>query len=108
MNGGIYHHYQSPRTTHIIASNLPDVKVKNLKGNEPIVSPKWISESMAAGKLLDWTNYLLYTAKASDQPKIKDFVSVKAKEPSIKAKDAKDEKFLGKLHFLRENSHSFS
>ena len=93
MNGGIYHHYQSPRTTHIIASRLPDVKIKKLKGNEPIVSPKWISESMEAGKLLDYTNYLLYTAKASDQPVIKDFATT-----LTKAKDAKDEKFLGEFY----------
>ena len=93
MNGGIYHHYQSPRTTHIIASRLPDVKIKRLKGNEPIVSPKWISESMEAGKLLDYTNYLLYTAKASDQPVIKDFATT-----LTKAKDAKDEKFLGEFY----------
>ena len=36
MNGGTFHHYQSSRTTHIIAINLPDTKVKALKGNEPI------------------------------------------------------------------------
>ena len=93
MNGGIYHHYQSPRTTHIIASRLPDVKVKRLKGNEPIVKPDWITESMEAGKLLDYTNYLLYTAKASNQPVIKDFATV-----TNKAKDAKDDKFLGEFY----------
>ena len=49
---------------------------------------------MAAGKLLDFTNYLLYTAKASNQPKIKDFAT-------SKARDAKDEKFLGKFQFFR-------
>lgn len=27
--GGVFHHYKSHKTTHIIASNLPDVKVGN-------------------------------------------------------------------------------
>ena len=28
-HGGVFHHYRNPSTTHIIASNLPDVKVKS-------------------------------------------------------------------------------
>ena len=28
-HGGVFHHYKSHKTTHIIASNLPDVKVGN-------------------------------------------------------------------------------
>jgi hypothetical protein len=37
-HGGVYHHYYNSRkTTHIIASNLPDVKVRQLKGPELIV-----------------------------------------------------------------------
>ena len=43
MNGGTYHHYfNSRKTTHIIATNLPDSKVKALKGDEPICHPDWI------------------------------------------------------------------
>ena len=26
-HGGVFHHYKNSRTTHLIASNLPDVKV---------------------------------------------------------------------------------
>ena len=37
-HSGVYHHYYNSRkTTHIIASNLPDVKVRQLKGHELIV-----------------------------------------------------------------------
>ena len=104
MNGGIFHHYKSHRTTHIIAINLPDTKVKNLKGNEPICHPKWIVESLKAGKLLDYTDYLLYSNVTSSQPKIS-FPKVVQNEPSKvaqneppKAKDAKDEKFLGEFY----------
>ena len=50
-----------------------------------ICSPKWISESLQAGKLLDYTNYLLYSNASSSQPKLN----------FAKAKDAKNENFLG-------------
>ena len=70
MNGGIFYHYPSSRTTHYIATNLPDVKMKALKGNEVIVTPNWITESLAGGKLLDYKKYLLYTKQTSNQPKI--------------------------------------
>ena len=45
-HGGVYHHYESQATTHIIASNLPDVKVRALRGDEMIVRPEWIVESV--------------------------------------------------------------
>ncbi|KAF2888357.1 hypothetical protein ILUMI_17816, partial [Ignelater luminosus] len=70
-HGGVYHHYQmsasSRATTHIIASNLPNVKIKQL-GSTPIVKPNWITESISAGKLLDFRKYLLYTNQNSKQP----------------------------------------
>lgn len=70
-NGGTFHHYfNAKKTTHIIATNLPDTKVKNLKGNEPICHPRWISESLQAGKVLDYRNYLLYSAQTTTQPKL--------------------------------------
>ena len=28
IHGGVFHHYRNHQTTHIIASNLPDVKVR--------------------------------------------------------------------------------
>ncbi|KAK7068222.1 deoxycytidyl transferase [Halocaridina rubra] len=69
-NGGTYHHYYSrSKTTHIIASNLPDTKIKNLNTSR-IVSPKWISDSLEAGYLLNYTNYLLYTDHNTTQPKL--------------------------------------
>ncbi|XP_076042778.1 rev1 DNA directed polymerase isoform X2 [Oratosquilla oratoria] len=67
-NGGIFHHYYSrTSTTHIIASNLPDTKIKNMNLKR-IVCPKWITESLDAGKLLDYTNYCLYTNASKRQP----------------------------------------
>ncbi|KAI5749214.1 hypothetical protein M8J76_005611 [Diaphorina citri] len=61
LHGGIYHHYESSRTTHIIASNLPHTKIKKLKPGDKIIKPEWIVDSISAGKLLDHKKYLLYT-----------------------------------------------
>ncbi|XP_066255696.1 DNA repair protein Rev1 [Euwallacea similis] len=66
-HGGEYHMYQSSTTTHIIASNLPNVKIKHL-GAVPVVKPAWITESIALNKLLDYRRYLLYTNQSRLQP----------------------------------------
>lgn len=67
LHGGIYHHYESSRTTHIIASNLPHTKIKKLKPGEKIIKPEWIVDSIASGKLLDHKKYLLYTDNTGAQ-----------------------------------------
>lgn len=70
VHGGTYHHYYSrTKTTHIIANNLPDTKVKNMN-TERIVSPKWITDSLSAGQLLDYTNYILYNKQSRTQPRL--------------------------------------
>jgi len=108
---GVFHHYySSSNTTHIIASNLPDVKVRALKGTETICRPDWIVDSIAQGKLLDYTKYLLYTHQTKQQPKISfkpinqepDSLSTTAntEKPSPSkwlAKDATDSRFLGEF-----------
>ncbi|XP_050292922.1 DNA repair protein REV1 isoform X2 [Anthonomus grandis grandis] len=66
-HGGEYHMYQVSNTTHIIASNLPNVKIKQL-GPVPIVKPSWITDSISINKLLDYRRYLLYTNQSRLQP----------------------------------------
>lgn len=65
MYGGIYHHYMRPKiTTHIIASNLPYSKIMLYRKSQnpiPICKPQWITDSIAAGKVLSFQNYLLYS-----------------------------------------------
>nr|CAI5829294.1 unnamed protein product [Callosobruchus analis] len=68
-HGGEFHMYQSSTTTHIIASNLPNVKIKNL-GTIPIVKPSWIVDSIAMNKLLDFKKYLLYNNQSRTQPRL--------------------------------------
>ena len=106
--GGVYHHYQNHQTTHIIASNLPDVKVRSLKGNEKIVRPEWITESVKAGKLLDYKNYILYTNINKQQLKME----FKPKSPmktstNRSTNDAKDPNFLEE-YFTNSRLHHIS
>ncbi|XP_057670736.1 DNA repair protein REV1 [Diorhabda carinulata] len=68
-HGGQFHLYQLSTTTHIIASNLPNVKIKHL-GTTPIVKPNWITDSIDFGKLLDYRRYLLYSNQSKSQPRI--------------------------------------
>ncbi|KAL6433885.1 hypothetical protein ACFW04_005835 [Cataglyphis niger] len=64
MHGGLYHHYMRPKiTTHIIASNLPYSKIIMYRKSQnpiPICKPQWIIDSIAAGKVLNFQNYLLH------------------------------------------------
>lgn len=66
-HGGIYHTYQRSND-FIIASNLPDTKVKN-HNLSIVVKPDWITESIVANRLLDYKNYLLYGTSRT-QPKL--------------------------------------
>jgi len=63
LHGGVYHHYQTDKTTHVIASNLPNCKMKQLRTLK-VVKPSWIVDSVQEGRLLDYRQYLLYTSKA--------------------------------------------
>ncbi|KAM6177666.1 DNA repair protein REV1 isoform 1-T1 [Rhynchocyon petersi] len=67
LHGGQYHvYYSRSKTTHIIATNLPNAKIKELKG-EKVIRPEWIVESIKAGKLLSYIPYQLYTKQSSVQ-----------------------------------------
>uniref|UniRef100_A0A8D0GWC8 DNA repair protein REV1 n=1 Tax=Sphenodon punctatus TaxID=8508 RepID=A0A8D0GWC8_SPHPU len=67
LHGGQYHvYYSRSKTTHIIATNLPNAKIKELKG-EKVVRPEWIIESIKAGRLLSHIPYQLYTKQSSVQ-----------------------------------------
>ncbi|XP_048128864.1 DNA repair protein REV1 isoform X3 [Rhodamnia argentea] len=78
--GGRFENYFSRHhVTHIICSNLPDSKIKNLRsfsGGLPVVKPKWIVDSVAANKLLSWLPYQL-DQLADNQPKLSLFFATK-------------------------------
>nr|XP_028583712.1 DNA repair protein REV1 isoform X1 [Podarcis muralis] len=67
LHGGQYHvYYSRSKTTHIIATNLPNAKIKELK-REKVVRPEWIIDSIKAGRLLSYIPYQLYTKHSSFQ-----------------------------------------
>ncbi|CAI9572309.1 unnamed protein product [Staurois parvus] len=67
LHGGQYHvYYSRSKTTHIIATNLPNSKIKELK-DEKVVRPEWITDSIKAGRLLSFVPYQLYTKQSSVQ-----------------------------------------
>lgn len=60
LHGGQFHvYYSRSKTTHIIANNLPNSKIQELKG-EKIIRPEWITDSIKAGHLLPYLKYQLY------------------------------------------------
>jgi DNA repair protein REV1 len=78
-HGGRFENYFSRRhVTHIICSNLPDSKVKNLRSFSrglPVVKPTWLLDSVAANKLLNWVPYQLdqLASEVNNQPKLSAF-----------------------------------
>ncbi|MPC44371.1 DNA repair protein REV1 [Portunus trituberculatus] len=106
VHGGTYHHYYSrSQTTHIIANNLPDTKIKNMN-TERIVSPKWITDSLAADHLLDYTKYILYGNQSKSQPQLQ-FKSVlppdKDTEPRKSVEDEPSVKDEQKIKRCKES-----
>ncbi|XP_071064838.1 DNA repair protein REV1 isoform X4 [Dasypus novemcinctus] len=82
LHGGQYHvYYSRSKTTHIIATNLPHAKIKELKG-EKVIRPEWIVESIRAGRLLSHVPYQLYTKQPSAQRGLTFHAVCKPEEPA--------------------------
>lgn len=81
LHGGQYHvYYSRSKTTHIIATNLPNAKIKELKG-EKVIRPEWIVESIKAGRLLSSVPYQLYTKPSTAQKSLSFTPVCKPEEP---------------------------
>ncbi|XP_035248430.1 DNA repair protein REV1 [Anguilla anguilla] len=64
LHGGQFHvYYSRSKTTHIIATNLPNIKIQELR-TEKVVRPEWITDSIKAGRLLSCLQYQLYRPRA--------------------------------------------
>ena len=70
-HGGQYEYnlYGDSGVTHTIATNLPNVKIRNLK-DACVCTPDWIVESVASGRRLPEDNYLLYARHPRDQKEL--------------------------------------
>lgn len=54
LHGGQFHMYYSrSKTTHIIANNLPNSKIQELKG-EKVIKPEWITD-----RCVQWEGIML-------------------------------------------------
>lgn len=89
-NGGVYHTYQRSSTTFVIATNLPDVKIRQITSAK-IISPQWVVDCLKEKRILDYSKYLLYTNSSTTQPKLafakKDIYEKKPVDtPNIKPK----------------------
>lgn len=83
-HGGSFENYYSRTSvTHIIASNLPDAKVKlylRERAPPPVVSPAWIVDSIAAGAVLPIQEYILPQLRnVPGQKTLQKFVGTKRK-----------------------------
>ncbi|KAK9097288.1 hypothetical protein Sjap_022785 [Stephania japonica] len=89
--GGRFENYFSRhRVTHIVCSNLPDSKIRNLRsfsGGLPVVKPKWVLDCIAANKLLSWVPYQLdqLVNENHKQPKLSAFFASKSSLSSEEA-----------------------
>ncbi|XP_033103900.1 DNA repair protein REV1-like [Anneissia japonica] len=67
VHGGRFiHYYRKTEVTHIIATNLPQAKIRKLN-DEKVVRPEWILDSIKAGLLLSYELYQLYGNRTSLQ-----------------------------------------
>ncbi|XP_031129338.1 DNA repair protein REV1 isoform X1 [Ipomoea triloba] len=95
--GGNFENYFSRhRVTHIICSNLPESKIKNVRSFScglPVVKPAWVLDSIAANRLLSWVPYQLeqVASEASNQPKLSAFFTSKNCTPAILEKCSTDQ-----------------
>ncbi|XP_017066284.1 DNA repair protein Rev1 [Drosophila eugracilis] len=87
VHGGTFHHYERSHTTFVIASVLPDVKVRNMNLSK-FISSKWVVDCLGNNKIVDYKPYLLYTNQKTSQPKIN---FAKAKDSSVNETKAEAE-----------------
>lgn len=84
LGGRFENYFSRHRVTHIICSNLPDSKIKNLRsfsGGLPVVKPAWVVDSVSANKLLSWFPYQLdqLANEITNQPKLSAFFPTRSK-----------------------------
>lgn len=71
-HGGIYHtYYRSGVTTYIIASQLPDVKIRQMRASRTIIRADWVVDCLCQQRIVDYAQYLLFSDSTSAaQPKL--------------------------------------
>uniref|UniRef100_A0A8R1HKU3 DNA repair protein REV1 n=1 Tax=Caenorhabditis japonica TaxID=281687 RepID=A0A8R1HKU3_CAEJA len=73
-HGGEYHcYYMHGRTTYNIASSLATAKIATIREKEIFIKSDWITESIAAGKPLDYRDFLIYEKGAQEKGRMREF-----------------------------------
>lgn len=68
LNGGDYHPYYRYQTTKfMIATNLSMARVKQLRPDDRVIRPEWITDSIKAKCLLPYEDYQLFADEAKDE-----------------------------------------
>ena len=85
-NGGRFENYYSRSiVTYIICTNLADAKVKQFERERsptPVIRPEWITQSLAANRLLPIDDFLLWQLKGGPgQRSLKEAFSVASEAP---------------------------
>lgn len=89
VHGGVYHTYRKSSTTFIIASNLPDVKIRQLT-TAKIISPQWITDCLKEKRILDYSRYLYATSTHAKIQFTHAIDKKSAKEPAPLKGDAQE------------------
>ena len=93
-HGGKYEVYLRPSiVTHIVANNLCAAKISQL-GNQLVVSPAWITDSVAAGHRLPVGPYLVYNRVGPGQPRLNFGVAIKAKQSTATPTEEEEEECI--------------
>ncbi|XP_017058721.1 DNA repair protein Rev1 [Drosophila ficusphila] len=103
VHGGTFHHYERSHTTYVIASVVPDVKVRNMNLSK-FISAKWVVDCLEKQRILDYKPYLLYTNQKTSQPRLNfgKFKDSSIKE-TVREEDVPDDEFdLQLLGVLKE------
>lgn len=70
MNNQMVCNFSRRKTTHVIASNLPHAKRKDLQPGQKIVKPQWITDSLKAKRLLPIDDYFVVPIEDGAQNRI--------------------------------------
>lgn len=73
LNGGDYHPYYRYQTTKfMIATNLSMARIKNLRPDDRIVKPEWITDSIKAKCILPYQDYQLFEESSTKELQLTD------------------------------------
>eukprot|EP00033_Pygsuia_biforma_P005670 GCRY01006264.1.p1 GENE.GCRY01006264.1~~GCRY01006264.1.p1 ORF type:complete len:309 (+),score=71.83 GCRY01006264.1:241-1167(+) len=97
--GHVEHWFSKKKVTHIIANNLTSKQEEDLKGF-PTVTPKWITDSLSQGKLLDPRPYSVLSTSLPNQPTLAALLDPSHARPKLRSSAAS--------FFHQESSHTHS